>query len=186
MTTSSATSLTTQSYYELLNIPQDATSQQIKQAYHRLLLLHHPDKRSASGTASPSAKGVSPKVDSPGTVDVALLTVAYSTLSSEERRKGYDDRLGEGGRTSVSQENELERKTRRPAEVVSLDEFTLSINEKGEVWTYLCRCGNLYMIHETDMEADVHLLECGGCSEVVWVEYEEAGEDITDVGITGE
>ncbi|KZT51789.1 DnaJ-domain-containing protein [Calocera cornea HHB12733] len=178
------TTTTYPSYYTLLGVTENATQQQIKQAYHRLVLQHHPDKRrSTSGSVSPAQNGASPPVQQSETVDIGRLTIAYATLSSAERRKEYDERLKEEESGAVPRDEVVESKIRRPAEVVSLDDFSLSMDDRGEVWIYPCRCGSLYKIREADMEADLHLLECGGCSEVVWVEFEEAGEDIADTGM---
>ncbi|CAG8792339.1 27064_t:CDS:2, partial [Dentiscutata erythropus] len=36
------------SYYELLEIPETAAHEEIKQQYQKLLLIHHPDKSQRS------------------------------------------------------------------------------------------------------------------------------------------
>lgn len=67
----------------------------------------------------------------------------------------------------------------RPAEVVSLEEFHLDIpkvDEQYDSWVYPCRCGAVYKIKEEQLEQDVHLIGCQGCSEVVWVGYEAIDE----------
>lgn len=58
----------------------------------------------------------------------------------------------------------------RPAEVISLEEF--DYEEKGDVYTYRCRCGSAYRVSDSQLDADVHLIGCQGCSEVIWVGYE--------------
>ncbi|KZO91515.1 DnaJ-domain-containing protein, partial [Calocera viscosa TUFC12733] len=141
MTTTTPFSDPYQSYYSLLGVLPNATPQQIKHAYHRLVLQHHPDKRRtpASRSASPP-NGASLTLPQPETVDTGRLTVAYATLSSMERRNEYDERLRDEASGAAPREDLLETKIRRPAEVVSLDEFNMSVDDKGEVWTYACRC----------------------------------------------
>lgn len=137
-------------YYALLSVSQVASAAEIKLAYHRALLLSHPDKQRAT---------------LPNDVDIGLLKRAYSVLSSEELRKKYD-----ASRMQVSTGP-------RPAQIVSLEEFGETQNSDESVWTYACRCGGQYIIKESEMENDRHLVGCTGCSEVVWVGYELADDE---------
>lgn len=60
-----------QSYYALLGVSKDASTSQIKTAYRKLMLQHHPDRQG----------------------DVALvqkLNLAYETLKDPQKRKDYD------------------------------------------------------------------------------------------------
>lgn len=125
----------------------------MKLAYHRALLLHHPDKQ---------ANGDRPK----DAIDVDLLKRAYTTLSAPDMRRKYD----------------ASRKTQvagpRPAQVVSLEELTEHEDGvDGGCWTYDCRCGGVYRITEREMEEDRHLIGCNCCSEAVWVGYEAVDDD---------
>ena len=78
-----------------------------------------------------------------------------------------------------------------PAQIVSLEEFSRQDGEKptisggdskdqgGEVgssdptYAYPCRCGGMYQLTADDLENGYHLVGCEGCSEVIWVGYEE-------------
>ncbi|KAI9569494.1 hypothetical protein HD554DRAFT_2020281, partial [Boletus coccyginus] len=109
---------------------------------HRTLLRLHPDKQSR-----PRHHGVvvvnataDPSLEE-GLVDVAL------------RRKEHARSSGP-----------------RPAQVVSLEEFTTMETE----WWHRCRCGGTYLIMHGDLENGTHLVGCENCSEVIWVGYEEA------------
>ena len=98
-------------------------------------------------------------------VDIGLLKRAYATLSSDELRSNYDVTLSHA------------RIGPRPAQVVSLEEFTeLHTDSDESTWSYGCRCGGQYVIKEQEMERDQHLVGCNGCSEVVWVGFELADE----------
>eukprot|EP00929_Paragymnodinium_shiwhaense_P119460 TRINITY_DN91364_c0_g1_i1.p1 TRINITY_DN91364_c0_g1~~TRINITY_DN91364_c0_g1_i1.p1 ORF type:complete len:410 (+),score=105.99 TRINITY_DN91364_c0_g1_i1:53-1282(+) len=61
--------------YAVLGVPADATAEQIKAAYRRLALQHHPDKQ---GTAASTTELFS------------RIAFAYEVLSNVQRRKRYD------------------------------------------------------------------------------------------------
>jgi curved DNA-binding protein CbpA len=63
-----------QSYYDLLNVPVDASPSEIKKAYYRQALMVHPDKSS----------------ESEAEMQFQTLSTAYQTLVSEEMRELYD------------------------------------------------------------------------------------------------
>lgn len=60
-------------YYEVLDVPRDATVEEIKKSYHLKVLQLHPDKR---GHDDPK--------------DFVRLNSAWKTLSDEQKRKEYD------------------------------------------------------------------------------------------------
>lgn len=141
----------------MLCVPRDALPLDIKQAYHRILLTTHPDKRKCENTASPP-------------LDVGLLQKAYLTLSNQVSREAYDASLAANeARFTFGP---------RPAQVVSLEEFTSAVNDVVvERWAYPCRCGGTYWIDTQQLEEDQHLIGCDSCSEVIWVGYEAECED---------
>ena len=143
---------------------KSATATEIKLAYHRALLLHHPDKQHLNGLSAGDANGTAQDVD------IGLIQQAYTTLSSSSLRQAYDAKRAASAGP-------------RPAQVVSLEEFDeeAEVGGDGSAWTYACRCGGKYVIRETDMERDQHLIGCSGCSEVVWVGYEVAEDEDDDV-----
>lgn len=63
-----------ETHYELLDVPADAGVDDIRGAYHRLVLQHHPDVNS----------------DPEAVVITRRLNEAYATLSDPERRAQYD------------------------------------------------------------------------------------------------
>jgi len=68
-------------YYEVLGINRDASQDQIKKAYRRLAMKHHPDRNPDSKTAEDKFKE---------------LSEAYEVLSDEQKRSAYD-RFGHAG-----------------------------------------------------------------------------------------
>ena len=141
-------------YYKVLGVPHTATFVEIKQTYRGLLLKHHPDK----ATSPKSAPGI----------DIDLLKRAYEILSDSKRREEYDSHLQktppDGGGWPQS--------TPRPAQVVSIDLWDEVEGDMEMTWTYPCRCGSRYVLGEREMEMDVHLVPCEGCSESLHVGYE--------------
>ena len=64
-----------ENYYKLLEVNNDASFEEIKKAYRRLSMIHHPDK---NGNSEES------------TIKFKQLASAYETLSDEEKRMMYD------------------------------------------------------------------------------------------------
>ena len=64
-----------ETHYDTLEVPENATASEIKKAYRRLSLLHHPDKN-------------------PGKIDVSgkfqKINSAYEVIGDENRRQEYD------------------------------------------------------------------------------------------------
>lgn len=67
----------TRPLYAVLAVPPNATSDEIKQAYRRLALQHHPDK--CQGTDMAEAETL-----------FARIALAYEVLGNEQRRRRYD------------------------------------------------------------------------------------------------
>jgi diphthamide biosynthesis protein 4 len=163
-------------FYSLLRIPRDASPNDIKIAYHRTLLRLHPDKQSRPRTHRDIVLLDTPPKES---VDVALLKEAYRTLSDVGLRAAYD--------ASSRREEHTRSRGPRPAQVVSLEEFTtiepVETGSSGtgtgmeadaaQEWWHRCRCGGAYRITQNDLENGMHLVGCESCSEVIWVGYEE-------------
>lgn len=136
-------------YYELLQVKRTATVIEIKEAYRRALLANHPDKRR-------SKKDIK-------NFDLSLFKKAYETLCSNVSQ-GHSE-------PNQSIVNSSDAKL-YPSQVVSLDGF----EELADHFRYACRCGSHYQITMQELEQDVHILGCEGCSETIWVAYEAIEE----------
>ncbi len=64
------------SYYDVLEVSKKATPAQIRRAYHRLALRHHPDHNTQTRRLA--------------ALRFKLINEAYETLSSADRRSRYD------------------------------------------------------------------------------------------------
>ncbi|CAE6535986.1 unnamed protein product [Rhizoctonia solani] len=147
-------------HYSVLGLLRNATAAEIRQAYRAALLRAHPDKQVRIYQES----------DSVGAV-ILQIQDAYRTLSDPALRREYDQLLKQGGGRVA-----LTKVAQRPANEVSLDEFTEEelpgSDGESSKWVYPCRCGNQFVIVEEELERGVHYIGCTGCSEVVWVGYE--------------
>src|SRR5215210_4610830 len=68
-------------YYSVLNVPRDASDDEIKKSYRKLAMRYHPDRNSGSKEAEERFKEI---------------TEAYDVLRDPEKRALYD-RYGEAG-----------------------------------------------------------------------------------------
>lgn len=92
MTLMANVALAAEDYYKTLGVNRKATAAELKKAYRKLSLKYHPDKNS-----SPDAQD-----------KFAALSVAYDTLSDDEKRKAYN----QGGEEAVKQ---MEQRGNQPA-----------------------------------------------------------------------
>ncbi|KAF1987801.1 hypothetical protein K402DRAFT_420146 [Aulographum hederae CBS 113979] len=158
--------------YALLSLPSPSparpalTADQIKQAYRRALLTHHPDKSpspSVSNTAKLPAK--TPTIDE--------ISHAYHTLSTPSLRQQHDRQLLLS--LSDSDPNLALQQHKSPNAPETLDLDDLAFDGSSSTWYRACRCGmdRAYSVDEEQLEAAAEagerevLLECGGCS--LWV-----------------
>ncbi|KAL5640235.1 hypothetical protein ACGC1H_007492 [Rhizoctonia solani] len=154
-------------HYTVLGLSRDATAAEIRQSYRAALLRAHPDKQGR----------LYQELNSAGAT-ILRIQDAYRTLSDPALRIEYDQLLKQGGGRVA-----LSKIAQRPANEVSLDEFTEEESPESHGgssrWIYPCRCGNQFVIVEEELEKGVHYIGCIGCSEVVWVGY-EAVESASD------
>ena len=69
-------------YYKILEISRDASSEDIKKAYRKLSMIHHPDKNNNSEES---------------TIKFKLLASAYEILGNPDKKKLYDMGIRGGG-----------------------------------------------------------------------------------------
>jgi len=83
-----AVNMAKRDYYEVLQVPRDATKEQIKKAYRKKALAHHPDKNPGNKESEEKFKEAAE---------------AYEVLSDENKRGRYDQfgHAGLGGKLVV-------------------------------------------------------------------------------------
>ena len=160
-------------HYETLGLSSrmfdgNITSQDIKQAYRRALLQHHPDKiQDVAGAAQ--------------TIDA--ITLAYKTLSEPATKAEYDREL------RLKQARKADDKIFHTGlDIVDLDD--LEYDEDTGEWWRACRCGQErgFIVTEDELEKESRFGElitgCKGCS--LWLkvlfginEEEDQGTQVT-------
>jgi len=164
------TSYSGSTHYEILGLSTSSgpgralTAQQLKAAYRRALLQHHPDKSQVKseaqrpGSAQKSAKSY--------TVD--QISQAYAILSVTQLRSEYDRILKLKSSPVTSGGQKEDQAFRTGFETLDLDD--LSFDEEAGVWFRGCRCGDNrgFLVREEDLEeasedGELHV-GCRGCS----------------------
>jgi diphthamide biosynthesis protein 4 len=173
------TSKKTPNYYTTLSLSSrkydpTLTPAEVKAAYKRALLQHHPDKKS---TSSPPQSRNNITIDS--------IALAYKILSSPSLKAEYDSHLQQNSRshnnkpnnnnTNPDSEDEDEESDiifRTGLETVDLDDLDFVEDSKAdeETWTRSCRCGDDggFVVSEKELEANAEdgevIVGCRGCS----------------------
>lgn len=186
-------------HYEVLALPpsllEDANDDQIRtllrQAYHRALLRHHPDKapkpKSSTLTHQPASTTTTTTTRSTSqpTYTIDQITTAYTTLSSPKSRSEYNIYI----RNNLANTTSSTPSTFQTG-IETLDLDDLASDESaatGETtWFKPCRCGNErgFVFGEADLEEAGDLGElivgCQDCSlwlRVCFAIVEEDEED---------
>ncbi|KAI5358442.1 putative diphthamide biosynthesis protein 3/4 [Septoria linicola] len=145
-------------HYQLLGLSekrngQAISSDELRQAYKRALLAHHPDK-----------KGTSMPVTSTAVATVDEIAEAYRVLGDAISRAQYDQVL----RKTDDSCSDGSHTRHTGMETVDLEE--LSEDEDSAVWRRPCRCGSepAFVVTEAELEKNVEYGElitgCKGCS----------------------
>ncbi|PRP83458.1 dnaJ protein subfamily C member 24 [Planoprotostelium fungivorum] len=132
--------------YERLGVDRHATKEEIKAAYQRLVLRHHPDKQGRDQDET-----------------FQSIQNAWEILRDEQSRRALDVDL-----------RVFEQQQILPifAEI-DLDE--MSYNEETMEYRLDCRChGEGYLITEKQLEQGIDRAACGTCSLLIRINYEEA------------
>jgi diphthamide biosynthesis protein 4 len=171
-------------YYEILNIPSSSagnlpiiSKQQLKNAYHKALLKHHPDKYSPSPTPTPGGR-------ESNVYTIDDVTNAYKVLSDPVLRAEFDrDLILQRKSFHQAAGNSDDVSFHTGLEIIDLedmneqdDDATGSLN-----WYRGCRCGDAkgFIVTEDELEAEAQhgeiLVGCRGCS--LWIKVLFAVED---------
>lgn len=123
------------------------TEQEIKNAYKEALLRCHPDKQRQSCHGNDQTS-------------VDEIKASYLMLLDPEKCKRLE--LDSSEKTGY-------------INTVDLDDMIF--NEGRLEYSLACRCGSSFIIQESDLELDCDIVQCGGCTTKIKIEYVKA-EDI--------
>ena len=101
----------TKNFYKVLGVSPKATQAQIKNAFYKLSITHHPDKHKGSAESHEKFQNI---------------TEAYNVLGNQESRKQYDRELiGEGQlRAEHAQGYEHPQTVKKSGSIYNFDEWT--------------------------------------------------------------
>jgi DnaJ-class molecular chaperone len=186
-------------YYEILNLPFTTpppalSKQQLKVAYHKALLKHHPDKAtSIAATPAPTHDTKTAQrpssdrsADASPIFTIDEITAAYKTLSDPALRAEYDRVLRLERVTTGKGEKSAGAAFHTGLEVVDLEDLVCEETGDGEgqallCWYRGCRCGDErgFMVTEMDLEKEAEhgevVIGCRGCS--LWMKILFAMEE---------
>lgn len=169
-------------HYSVLGLPlplrdhgKQLTKEVLRTAYHRALLLHHPDKKSKPYILDTNSRSGCPENQTRFTVD--QIVTAYETLANPALRALYNETIL---RQSLLQNSDEHKKSKAGASSETLDLEDLDYKETLQLWTKPCRCGGVYELKEIQLDAAASdketLVGCTGCSLSIRVVFEVAEE----------
>lgn len=142
--------------YEVLEVDEACSAAVLKAAYQRLILVHHPDRKSR---ASPMPAAAAADA---GDAFVRIQQ-AWEVLGDASRRAEHDKRQARATKTA----------TTIIAETVPLGEFELQGQDPERWYSKTCRCGEDYEISVEDFQQGHTTVQCNGCSLYVRIAVEE-------------
>jgi len=163
-------------HYEVLELSRENISRlskdNIKSAYRRALLVHHPDKSSVA-KHSAALESSAPSAQTPR-YSVDDIVSAHEVLSDPVQRADYDRTLVVLGKPAWKNGN---RDNAIHVGVEAFDLEDLMYDDRGGVWFKSCRCGDNrgYCVTESDLEKESQHGEiyvgCPGCSLFIKVQF---------------
>ena len=154
-------------YYDILQLARDGVrsnsfaKDEVKTAYRRALLLHHPDK--IPNPSPESSSGSRPQTSATPKYSIDEIVAAYEALSDSAKRAAYDESLKHN-------EKELQGQSGTHIGVEMYDLEDLVYDEGKDIWSRGCRCGDEhgYILTAADLEKESQHGEiyvgCRGCS----------------------
>jgi diphthamide biosynthesis protein 4 len=160
---------TKRTHYSVLGLQRSnfdtLSHEDIKSAYRRTLLIHHPDKAASTKPQHELKDGANGREKPQFTIDE--IVTAYVVLTDPAKRAEYDYTL------SKAEHSEWISQTDRNddhAGVESFDLEDLTYDSDAERWSKECRCGQKrgYIVTESDLGKESEngeiLVGCRGCS----------------------
>ncbi|XP_058129484.1 DPH4 homolog [Anopheles ziemanni] len=131
------------SHYDVLQVPQNASHEEIRKSYQALVLQHHPDKQ-RNRNANDSELFM--RIDE-----------AWKILRDEQTRRVYDAELMQQMCREEYFVNEV------------LREVDFEINHEENYRYHTCRCGGFYILPEESPLVESIYISCDECSLIVQV-----------------
>lgn len=123
---------TSETYYDILHVKEDASYDDIRQSYRVALLQSHPDKLHQSFELPNSGEDAEDRF--------MKVQKAWETLGDSRSRALYDNKL------RSSRCDDL------VADDIALEEMTVEENAGALCFCYECRCGDHFLISSLELE----------------------------------
>ncbi|OBZ87076.1 protein DPH4 [Choanephora cucurbitarum] len=136
-------------HYEVLQVSETASFDLIKQRFQRLILQHHPDKRSENEDDTQAQR----------------ILKAWDVLRDSSSRKEYDIEL------------EIQRNKKDMAISAEVDLDEMEYTEEEKTFSLVCRCSGEYLITEDELEEGIDVIGCNNCSLRIRVLYDVVDEE---------
>jgi diphthamide biosynthesis protein 4 len=130
-----------ETHYEVLGCHKNATYKELKRRYQELVLKYHPDKQTQNSLSTTYME----------------IDKAWKILRDPEQRKLYDEQLTH---TQLSEQ---------PLIYATLSVSDLDMHEDNLNYSYICRCGGLYSIPQTEVGLEDCFVHCDDCSLIIHV-----------------
>lgn len=131
--------MATTNYYDILNVEQSATLEEIKKSYHILAKEHHPDKSKNDGD------------------EFVVISEAFEVLSDSQKREEYDTTL---------KNIKINEEKQSVAFEVSLNQCQYICCENNiKYYDYECRCGDYFLIEiaQNNFKSGSCMFTCPTC-----------------------
>lgn len=136
--------------YEILGISEAASTDDVRHAYQRLALRHHPDRGSDAACSSKSHAFV-------------RVQRAYDLLRDPEVRKRYDAEQ----RAELLRAHATNASRDLPVDIDEMQYEESADAGGGGVWRHTCRCGDEFLLHEAQLLDGIDAIHCRSCSYVL-------------------
>ena len=162
--------MTDRTAYHVLGIESDATPETIRSSYLKLARKYHPDKsKDASSEVRVERRRGEFRLFRVYTISFFFpqqsmfrdIQKAWDTLKNSETRKLYDSSLKEALKKSTGSGAITE---------IDLDDMEYD----GTSFFTECRCGSKVFVTENDLDSEIDMYPCEGCSMTIRVLYELA------------
>ena len=117
------------SAYEILKCSQESSEEELKKAYHQLLLVHHPDKQNDANNLD----------------DFFRIQWAYKLLSDRNRRSEYDSLLKQANLKEKADSLISEDDESSSTHLLLMNKDFEFDSDKAE-YSRQCRCGSFYVL----------------------------------------
>ncbi|CAG8439014.1 5774_t:CDS:2 [Ambispora leptoticha] len=182
-----------ETYYDVLGVSTTANTDEIKKAYQKLILIWHPDKEKLRQNKQISDGSLEiddtveeeelrenfiDKRENNGVRDVSTsykiqrISDAWKTLKDPAARKAYDAQV-KAAQLNAQNDGVVNAE-------IDLDD--MKYDKETFTYTLECRCSGQYIITEEDLENEIDIVACGGCSLRVRVLYDVVDDNNKEEG----